>query len=118
MSGETVATCPCTPCSRKRARKRSRVAKENDQYGDFVRDALTAYGRRIGQGDIEELPRLVSLAEELEPIVVAAIAELRSARWGYSWSEIGRVLATTKQAAQQRYGPKIDSDGRSHDEDR
>ena len=106
MSRETAATCTCAPCRARRARKRRTGRIETDEYGRRIRKLLAAYGRRVGEGDIEELAGLAGLADELEAIIADAVAELRT--WDYSWADIGRVLGITRQAAQQRFGGKAE----------
>jgi len=74
---------------------------ENDEYGAFVRRSLRAYGRRVGEGDVEALALMPGLADEIETAVAEAVKGLRTC--GYSWAEIGSRLGITRQAAQQRW---------------
>ena len=71
--------------------KRRRRHVENDEYADFLRRALHGYTRRVAGGDIDAL---ASFGE--------AVFFLRLR--GYSWTDIGIRLGTTRQAAQQRWG--------------
>ena len=48
---------------------------------------------------LRELNELRSLADDL---ITATVADAR--HHGYSWTDIGSALDTTKQGAQQRYG--------------
>ncbi|MBI3688929.1 MAG: hypothetical protein HY241_16610 [Actinobacteria bacterium] len=75
---------------------------ENPDYAAFARRIIRAHGRRIAAGDVEALPDLLSLADELERATQDAVIGLRQA--GYSWAEIAARLGTTRQAAQQRWG--------------
>ncbi len=74
----------------------------NDAYAAFTRRILRAYVRRIGDGDVEALAGLTSLASEVDTAMQEAITGLRD--FGYSWAEIGARLGVTRQAAQQRWG--------------
>lgn len=73
---------------------------EADEFGSFVRRILRAYGRRVADRDIEALAGLVSLRNEIDGQIEAAAGSLHDT---YSWTEIGRVLGITRQAAQQRF---------------
>jgi hypothetical protein len=83
---------------------RRRREVETGDYVAFVRRALDALGRRVGDGRLEDLGELAALAEVLDRITGEVIARLRAEPWRCSWSEIGRELGVTHQAAQQRYG--------------
>ena len=82
--------------------KARRAAVENDEYAAFARRILRAYSRRIATGDIESLPHLIGLADDIDDAIQRAVSGLRIA--GYSWAEIGARLSITRQAAQQRWG--------------
>jgi hypothetical protein len=75
---------------------------ENDEYAAFVRRILRAYSRRVGDGDVEALPLLLDLAQEIDTALAKAVEGLRA--HGYSWAEIGSRVGITRQAAQQRWG--------------
>jgi len=62
----------------------------------------SAYGRRVGDDDVEALALMLSLAEEIDTAIAEAVKGLRS--HGYSWAEIGARLGIARQAAQQRWG--------------
>jgi hypothetical protein len=81
--------------------KRPRRQVENDEYGAFVRRILRAYGRRVGDGDVEALVLLVGLAEEIDAAMAETVKDLRA--HGYSWAEIGARLGISHQAVQQRW---------------
>jgi hypothetical protein len=53
---------------------------------------------------IEGLAALIALRSELDDAIAQTVHGLRSPKWAYSWADIARVLGTTRQAAQQRYG--------------
>jgi len=81
---------------------RNRIV-ENYDYAAFLRRIVRAYGRRVAAGDIEAVPDMARLADDLDAAIRDAITELR-ARHGYSWADIGLRLGVTRQAAQQRWG--------------
>ena len=82
--------------------KRPRRQVENDEYSAFVRRILRAYGRRVGDGDVEAITLMMRLADEIDTAIAEAVKGLRAC--GYSWAEIGARLGITRQAAQQRWG--------------
>lgn len=84
-------------------RRRSRVFRENADYGASVLRMIRAMARRAA-GDPDLLPALLSIQALIESSMVEAVESLR--REGYSWAEIGSRLGTTRQAAQMRYGRK------------
>jgi hypothetical protein len=81
---------------------RNRVV-ENYDYAAFLRRVVRAYSRRVAAGDIEAVPDMVRLSNEVDAAIRDAITELR-AKHGYSWADIGLRLGVTRQAAQQRWG--------------
>ena len=83
-------------------RKRPRRHVENDEYADFLRRALRAYGRRVADGDIDALASFNALVAEAAEQLGEAVFFLRV--HGYSWADIGQRLGVTRQAAQQRWG--------------
>jgi hypothetical protein len=82
--------------------KRARAVVENDAYAAFAHRILSAYARRIATGDIEALPLLTNLADDIDAAIRDAVTGLRA--FGYSWADIGTRLGVTRQAAQQRWG--------------
>jgi hypothetical protein len=89
--------------------KRAKRTVENTDYASFARRILTAYARRVADGDIEALRHLVLLPTDVDAITRTAIGGLR--RFGYSWSEIADRLGVTRQAAQMGYGDRSDNAG-------
>ena len=88
--------------TRRDRRYRRRDVVENDEFAAFVRRIVTAYGRRVAQGDVDALADLIRLGRAVEDATDLAVAGLRA--HGYSWAEIGTRLGVTRQAAQQRWG--------------
>ena len=79
---------------------------ETDEFLSFAHRIIRAAGKRVGEGDPIDLAQLVALRKEFERIEVEAVAMMRE-RYGYSWSEIGRDLGISRQAAQQFYGRRL-----------
>lgn len=74
---------------------------ENTEYAAFAKRIIRAYGRRVADGDVEALPELIALTDELDAAAAAAVTQLRDL--GYSWAEIASRVGITRQAAQQRW---------------
>lgn len=83
---------------RRRAR---REAPEAPEVGAAARRFARALARRAAEGDTEALEELVALRGEVEACIVSAARNLH--RFNYSWTDIGRVLGMTRQAARQRF---------------
>lgn len=58
---------------------------------------------------IAQLADVAMRIEKLQEDIPRLVDECRQE--GASWALIGRALGTTRQAAQQRYGPKPDATG-------
>ena len=54
----------------------------------------------MGDGDVEALVLMTSLADEIGAAIAEAVKGLGAC--GYSWAEIGSRLGITRQPAQQR----------------
>ena len=93
----TVSTKLTTPKAKK--------AVDNSAYADFMRRGVKAFSRRVADGDIEALGLLAQHIDEAEKACRDAISGLRE-EYGYSWSDIGRVLRVTKQTAQRKWAVK------------
>jgi hypothetical protein len=85
----------------RRGRSRRREPVENSAYTAFCARIIRAAGRRIADGDVEALPDLAQLADDLDQALTVAVRRLRE--YGYSWAEIAARAGTTRQAAQQRW---------------
>ena len=84
---------------------RPKKAVDNDAYAAFMSRGVKAFARRVADGDIEALALLAAHIDEAEQACRDAITGLRE-QYGYSWSDIGRVLRVTKQTAQRKWGLK------------
>jgi len=85
-------------------RNRRRDVVENDEFAAFCRRIIRAYARRVAAGDVEALTDMVTLAEDLNTAIGEAVTGLHV--FGYSWTEIGNRLGTTRQAVQKRWGQR------------
>lgn len=68
----------------------------------MVERMIKAYARRVGEGDVDELPRMLEMHSKLDEALAVAVAGLRE--FGYSWQEIANRTGTSGQGAQQRWG--------------
>jgi hypothetical protein len=88
------------------------AARRRRDRGDTVKVTLTTPGRQATLYNMDGTEPLRALAEALTAVREAesrlhhAVDAARDA--GHSWSEIGEVLGTTRQAAYQRFGRPID----------
>jgi hypothetical protein len=95
---------PNPPSERKptRSPRRPKKERETPEFADMVERMIKAYARRVGEGDVEELPRMIAMHDKLNEALDTAVVGLRD--FGYSWAEIARRTGTSRQAAQQRWG--------------
>lgn len=71
-------------------------------FSAFARRILRALGKRVGEGDIDALPDMLAMQDEVATAIDDAVAGLRL--HGYSWADIGARIGITRQAAFQRWG--------------
>ena len=83
-----------------KTRKRRHV--ENEAFRLMLGRLLRALGRRVAEGDSEDLALLASLSREADELLAQAIAGQRAAG-DVSWQRIADALGVTRQAAQQRF---------------
>lgn len=86
--------------------KRPSRSVENTDYVKFARRVLRGLARRVGEGDVEALPEMVKLHNELHSMIHHSVHALRDT-YDYSWTEIADRVGITRQAAQQRWGRPI-----------
>ncbi len=77
---------------------------DHSDYLAFLRRGLRAAGRRVADGDPEDLEELLALQADLDAAVLAAVAGLRER---YSWTEIARGTGTSRQAVYARFVSKL-----------
>lgn len=85
----------------------SREAVENGPYLDFVKRIVRKAGERVGAGDDFDLGELVSLRDDIESAISAAVQGLRDQ--GQSWQYIADGLGVKRQSAYERYAEKVAS---------
>ena len=78
------------------------VEVETPEYIAMLRRMLRAAGRRVGDADPEDLTIFITLRDDLENAIAAAVHSQRAVH-GRSWADIGRGLGTTREAAFMRY---------------
>jgi hypothetical protein len=91
--------------------------RETAEYAGMMSRMVKAFGKRVETGDIASLPLLAQTRDELDAVIDTTVRRLYLEH-GYSWSEIGRDLGITRQAARQRYVhlvPERPADRRSGD---
>jgi hypothetical protein len=76
-------------------------AYEAPEIGAFLRRMARAMVRRAAAGDLEAVSVLGEVHEAIGQAVAEAAREAHG--FGYSWTEIGRELGITRQAARQRF---------------
>lgn len=89
------------PLTMKRSRRQR--STETLEFAAMMRRMVAAHGRRVADGDVEDLADLLALVDLLQDVVTDAVRASR-VRSGRSWSDIARAAGTTRQAAQQRWG--------------
>lgn len=104
MSTPATTPFPVNRVLTHKRRTRARRRVENTDYAAFAHRVISAHGRRVADGDIESLTELADLANHLDITIHLAIQGLRA--HGFSWTDIGRGLGISKQAAQQRWGTR------------
>ena len=95
-------TRPGDKAALSRGRPRRRAAyRETPEVSAAVVRLVTAIGRRVADGDPEDLPELVRVERAVAEAFRFGVAGLRAE--GRSDAEIGRVLGVSKQAVAQRW---------------
>lgn len=93
------------------ATKRAKRDVENRDFMGFAQRIIAAAGRRVGSGDIDELPRLMDIDQELRLATLQAVIELRLDH-GYSWQDLADRCSFSRQAAQKKWGAAVDREAR------
>ena len=77
--------------------------RDTTDFASMMRRMIRAHGRRVADGDIEDLAELIGLADELDNVIRDTIHHMRH-RQEFSWAAIASATGVTRQAAQQRWG--------------
>jgi hypothetical protein len=88
----------------RRPHKRPQRVVETADFIAFTRRILGAMSKRVSH-NADHLAELAALATDVDQALVQAVAAAKAQ--GYSWTDIGNTLGTTRQAAQQRFGARI-----------
>lgn len=79
--------------------------RESSEIGAMAQRVMRALVRRAAEGDTEALEVLVTIQAEASDHIASAGQELVT--FGYSYGELASVLGVTRQAARQRFAPKL-----------
>lgn len=74
---------------------------ETTDYLQMLVRMIRAGAKRVGDGDEEELSKFVELGKYLNLKIAEAARE--QVKQGKGWSDIGRSVGTSKQAAFKKY---------------
>jgi hypothetical protein len=107
--------CRCRECRGVVVESTPRVV-ETSSFARMMIRMTRAYTRRIATGDIASLPLLASLRDEVDRAIDTAVVELYT-RHGYSWTDVGRELGITRQAARQRFVAAVVAAGAEVDDE-
>ena len=81
------------------------MSVETGPYLSMLRRMIAAAGKRVADADEDELAQLVSLQNDLDEAIAAAIAGQRSI--GRSWAAIASAMGTTRQSAHERWAKRV-----------
>lgn len=92
------------------ALRRERRHVETSEFHEFTRRIIRAYAARVAAQDIEALAGLAQIHREVEDAMRLAVANLHGDPQAgrYSWTDIGRVLGVSRQAARQRFAGDVE----------
>lgn len=79
------------------------MSYEAPQLEAMMGRMMRALVKRAGQGELEALEALANLQGVLEAELGHAVAAYRSGPAHASWTDIGRILGTTRQTAHERF---------------
>lgn len=77
-------------------------AYETADYAAMMGRMVKAHGRRVADGDVEDLADLLELQKLLDATIAQAVQGQRE-NHGRSWADIARAAGTSRQAAQKRW---------------
>jgi hypothetical protein len=100
---DAAATASSTrkPALRPTPRRRASRYRETPDYADAVGRLIAAFGKRVADGDPDELLLLRSLGEAVRQAEAVAVAGLREQ--GHSDQVIANELGCSRQAVEQRW---------------
>lgn len=85
-----------------------------DRWWDQRAEAFEAWADRVDPADLQPadtralqaITKLAELRKEINAALLEAVREARRER--QTWAEIGAMLGVTRQAAEHKYGPRLD----------
>lgn len=89
-------------------RKSRRERPECPEVGSAARRMVRALVRRAEEGDTEAIEQLVETQHATTQAITEAGGALHEVA-GYSFTELGQVLGTSRQAARVRFGKRVAS---------
>lgn len=87
------------------ARKRT---VENTDYAAMVRRMLTAYGRRVADGDSDDLAELLALRHVVDALIAPAIGQ-QMLMGRTSWADVGRAAGIPKGNAHRKWATEVEN---------
>lgn len=78
------------------------MTRETREYLAFSQRIIRAHGRRVADGDPEDLRDMATLRATLRESLALGVKGLRAQ--GVSWARIGKAVNMTRQAAQAKWG--------------
>lgn len=81
----------------------ARREREAPEIGAACQRLLAALARRAEGGELEALEQLSLMESAVQQYLALGVRGYRAGH-GFSWTDVGRVLGISRQAAQQRFG--------------
>jgi hypothetical protein len=81
--------------------RRARKVYENSDYLAFARRMMRALGRRVAEGDRDDLAQLVDFVQEMEAVKVETVRALMAG--GATWGQIADAHGTSVQNVRKMY---------------
>jgi hypothetical protein len=83
---------------------RQRKEREAPEVGAASARMMRALVRRAADGELEAVEELARLQAVLDACLHEAVQGYRNGPAEASWADVGRILGTTRQSAQARFG--------------
>lgn len=84
---------------------RQRTEYETEVYTAMLRRMVKGLGRRVAEGNPDDLAGAVELARLLDETIGEAARRMVDEQ-GLTWQQLGDALGMTRQGAYQRFGRK------------
>lgn len=86
-------------------RRHRRRYTETTDFIAFTARMIRRCGERVSVADMGELEALLALRAAVDDAIATAVPGVRD-NGGYTWTSIGAAAGITRQAAQQKWGPR------------